>query len=184
MQRSQGLFAKLLDFFWSDPLMGVLLAAAIIAFATTPIAFIVLAKYDYLRTRRGRTFQRPSFASVICGMMLVMGIPAIFCAIAIKGSHYDKDRYEFDPNKTWSVLEQGRGLRDVKEADEAVREEMGRLGVERKLLVENVKKLDSALLALRNSARGSPASSRTICWQYWNSLATCVGRWGSMLRSS
>ena len=43
-------------------------------------------------------------------MMLVMGIPAIFLALVVKSQYFDKDRYEFDPNKTWSVLEQGRRL--------------------------------------------------------------------------
>src|SRR5262249_61750830 len=98
---------------------------------------------------RGRVMMRPSFALVVCAMMLVMGIPAIFCALAIKSESFDKNRYEFDPNKTWSVLEQGRGFHSVQEADEAVRREMQRLAEERKKLVEGVKKLDEAMLALR-----------------------------------
>ena len=61
------------------------------------------------------------------------------------------NRYEFDPNRTWSVLEQGREFKNVKEADEAVKQEMERLALERKNLVNNVKKLDEAMLALRAS---------------------------------
>jgi hypothetical protein len=87
----------------------------------------------------------------------VMGIPAIFAALVIKSRSFDHNRYEFDPNRTWSVLEQGRGFQSVKEADEAVRQEMGRLALERKNLVDNVKKLDEAMLGLRSVAASSPA---------------------------
>jgi hypothetical protein len=90
-------------------------------------------------------------------MLLVMGIPAIFAALVIKSRAFDRNRYEFDPNRTWSVLEQGRGFQNLKEADDAVKLEMGRLALERKNLVENVKKLDEAMLALRSVAGTSPA---------------------------
>ena len=106
--------------------------------------------------------QRPTFASLVVAMMLVMGIPAIFLALVVKSQYFDKDRYEFDPNKTWSVLEQGRGFHDVKEADDAVKLEMGRLALERKNLVDSVKKLDEAMLALRAVAGTSPAVAQTI----------------------
>ena len=95
-------------------------------------------------------------------MMLVMGIPAIFLALVVKSQYFDKNRYEFDPNKTWSVLEQGRGFHDVKEADDAVKLEMGRLALERKNLVDSVKKLDEAMLALRAVAGTSPAVAQTV----------------------
>jgi hypothetical protein len=91
-----------------------------------------------------------------------MGIPAIFAALVIKSRTFDRNRYEFDPNRTWSVLEQGRGLQDLKEADAAVKLEMGRLAFERKNLVENVKKLDEAMLALRSVAGTSPAVAQRI----------------------
>src|SRR5262249_26227707 len=133
---------RLREFFEADPLLAVAFAAALVAFATTPVAFAVLGRLNWFQARRGRTLQTPSFASVVVGMMLVMGIPAIFSALALKSRYFDKDRYEFDPNRTWSVLEQGRGLHDVREADEAVRREMARLSEERKNLVDNVKKLD------------------------------------------
>jgi hypothetical protein len=89
-------------------------------------------------------------------MLLVMGIPAIFTAVAIKSSYYDVNRYEFDPNKTWTVLEQGRKFEDVVKADEGVREEMKRLAGERKQLVDGIKKLDESLMALRVSAVTAP----------------------------
>src|SRR3954452_18565959 len=119
--------AKLRDAFWNDPLMTLAIAAALIALATTPIAFAVLGRMQWFKARRGRTMQRPSFVSLVVAMMLVLGIPAIFLALVIKSQYFDKNRYEFDPNKTWSVLEQGRGYRDLKEADKAVADEMERL---------------------------------------------------------
>jgi hypothetical protein len=106
--------------------------------------------------------QRPTFASLVVAMLLVMGIPAIFVALVVKSQHFDKDRYEFDPNKTWSVLEQGRSYKDVKEADAAVEREMERLALTRKNLVDNIKKLDEAMLALRSVAGTSPAVAQTI----------------------
>ncbi len=84
-----------------------------------------------------------------------MGIPAIFAALVLKSRSFDRNRYEFDPNRTWSVLDQGRGFQSLKEADAAVKQEMERLALERKNLVENVKKLDEAMLALRNVANTS-----------------------------
>ena len=90
-------------------------------------------------------------------MLLVMAIPAIFSALVLKSRYFDKNRYEFDPNRTWSVLEQGRGFKSLQEADAAVKAEMERLALERKNLVNNVKKLDEAMLALRAVA-GTSAS--------------------------
>src|SRR5262249_4303191 len=65
-------------------------------------------------------------------------------------------------NKTWSVLDQGRGFHDVKEADLAVKREMERLALERKNLVDSVKKLDEAMLALRAVAGTSPSVAQTV----------------------
>src|SRR5262245_61449218 len=101
---------QVIDYFWADPLRGVAIAAAVLALATTPIVFAILGRLNYFETRRGRTFQKPTFASVICAMMLVMGIPAIFLALVVKSQYFDKSRYEYDPNQTISVLDQGRGL--------------------------------------------------------------------------
>jgi hypothetical protein len=95
-------------------------------------------------------------------MLLVMGIPAIFAALVLKSRSFDKNRYEFDPNRTWSVLEQGRGYQSLKEADAAVKQEMERLALERKNLVDNVKKLDEAMLALRGVAGTSPMVAQRI----------------------
>src|SRR5262249_16185442 len=118
------MLAKWRDALWNDPLLTVAITAAVVALAFTPPASAVLGRVQWFKAGRGRTMQRPSFASIVVAMMLVMGIPAIFLALVVKSQYFDKNRYEFDPNKTWSVLEQGRGLRDVKEADLAVRREM------------------------------------------------------------
>jgi hypothetical protein len=141
----------------NDPLLVLGLTAALIALATTPLAFAVLGRLDWFKARRGRVLQRPAFSSIVIGMILVMSIPAIFAAMVLKSRSFDKNRYEFDPNRTWSVLEQGRGLQSVREADEAVKREMDRLALERKNLVDNVKKLDESMLALRAVAGTSPA---------------------------
>ena len=130
--------------------------------ATTPIAFAILGQINWFKARRGRIMQKPEFWSVVCSMLLVMGIPAIFAALVIKSRSFDKDRYEFDPNKTWSVLEQGRGYDTLKQADEAVRAEMKRLADERKNLSDSVKKLDQAMLALRGVAGTSPQVAQTV----------------------
>jgi hypothetical protein len=154
---STGLWAQYRDELVSDPLLVVALSAALIAMATTPVAFAILGRLEWFKARRGRILQRPEFASIVVSMLLVMGIPAIFAALVIKSRAFDRNRYEFDPNRTWSVLEQGRGFQNLKEADEAVKLEMGRLALERKNLVDNVKKLDDAMLALRSVAGTSPA---------------------------
>ena len=132
------------------------------AFATTPIAFAVLGRVAWFKARRGRVMQRPEFSSIVAGMILVMAIPAIFSALVLKSRWFDRNRYEFDPNKTWSVLEQGRGFKSVEEADAAVKREMERLALERKNLVDNVKKLDEAMLALRAAAGTSPTVAQAF----------------------
>lgn len=159
---SESLGERLRDYYWNDPLMAVAVTAAVVAFATTPIAFAILGRQEWFKARRGRVMQRPEFLSIVCAMMLVMGIPAIFLALTVKSQYYDKNRYEFDPNKTWSVLEQGRGYNDVKEADAAVKREMARLAEERKNLVDNVKKLDEAMIKLRAVAGTSAAVSQSV----------------------
>jgi Family of unknown function (DUF6599) len=152
-----GFWAKLRDELGSDPVQTLALLAALIAIATTPLAFAVLGRLDWFKARRGRVMQKPEFSSIVVGMMLAMGIPAIFAALVIKSRWFDHNRYEFDPNKTWSVLDQGREYKTLKEADDAVRLEMERLARERKNLVNNVKKLDEAMLLLRSVAGTSPA---------------------------
>ncbi len=156
------MIAKLTEYFSSDPVKALALIAALVALATTPIAFAVLGRRDWFKARRGRVMIRPEFSSIVVGMMLVMGIPAIFAALVIKSQDFDKNRYEFDPNKPWSVLEQGRGFKDVREADEAVKKEMARLAEERKNLVDTVKKLDEAMLTLRAASAQSPATAQAI----------------------
>jgi len=157
-----GLWAKYVNEVVDDPLLVLALTAALVATATTPIAFAVLGRMEWFKARRGRVMQRPEFSSIVAGMILVMAIPAIFSALVLKSRYFDKNRYEFDPNKTWSVLEQGRGFASVQEADDAVKREMERLALERKNLVDNVKKLDEAMLALRAVAGTSPAVAQTF----------------------
>jgi len=162
MMNVTGLWAKYGNELRDDPLLVLALTAALLALATTPIAFAVLGRMEWFKARRGRVMQRPEFASIVVSMILVMAIPAIFSALVLKSRYFDKNRYEFDPNKTWSVLEQGRGLASVKEADVAVQREMERLALERKNLVDNVKKLDESMLALRVVAGTSPAVAQTF----------------------
>ncbi len=145
-----------------DPLVTLAVSAAMVAFASTPVSFAILGKMDWFAPRRGRTSVRPTFLSIVTAMLLVMGIPAIFTAVVIKSSYYDVNRYEFDPNKTWTVLEQGRKFEDVVKADEGVREEMKRLATERKDLVNGIKKLDESLLALRASAVTAPQTLASL----------------------
>jgi len=159
---AMGLWAHFRDELASDPFLVLALCAALVALATTPLAFAVLGHLEWFKARRGRILQRPEFSSLIVGMLLVMGIPAIFAALVIKSRSFDHNRYEFDPNRTWSVLEQGRGFRNLKEADAAVKQEMGRLALERKNLVENVKRLDESMLALRSVAGTSPAVAQRL----------------------
>ena len=157
-----GGLAKLRDFYATEPLMALAVAAAMIAMATTPIAFAILGQIHWFKARRGRVLQTPEFWSVVCSMLLVMGIPSIFVALVVKSQSFDKNRYEFDPNKTWSVLEQGRGYKDLTDADAAVKREMARLAEERKNLVDSVKKLDQAMLSLRAVAGTSPHVAKTV----------------------
>ena len=145
---------------FSDPFLVLALSAALIALASTPIAFAILGRLDWFKARRGRILMRPTFASIVVGMILVMSIPAIFAALVLKSRSFDKNRYEFDPNKTWSVLEQGRGFNDLNDANQAVKLEMERLAFERKNLVNTVKKLDESMLALRGVAGTSVAVSQ------------------------
>lgn len=157
-----GNLSQLRDYFMADPLRGVAIVASVLALATTPIACAVLGRMDFFQARRGRTYRRPGWAAVVCGMLLVMGIPAILLALVVKSEYFDKDRYEFDPNQTWTIIEQGRGFRTPAELNEAIRAEMQRLADERKNLVETVKKLDEAMLALRAVAGQSPAVAQTM----------------------
>jgi hypothetical protein len=156
------LWAQYRDELWSDPFLVLALTAALVAFATTPITFAVLGRHQWFKARRGRILQTPEFSSIVAGMILVMAIPAIFAALVVKSRTFDHNRYEFDPNRTWSVLDQGREYQTLKTADAAVRQEMERLALERKNLVNNVKKLDDAMLALRSVAGTSPLVAQRL----------------------
>ncbi len=163
MNSIRDIIAQVQEFAGASALNAVAMWAAAIALATTPIAFAILGTQKWFQARRGRTLQRPAFGTVVVATMLVMGIPAIALTLMVKSQYFDKDRYEFDPNRSLSVLDQGRQyearnvLESAYKADEAVRAEMERLASERKELVENVKKLDEALLALGAVAPQSPA---------------------------
>jgi hypothetical protein len=82
--------------------LGVI--AGLFALATTPLAFGLLSRQEWFQARRGRTLQRPSFVATVMAMMLVMGIPAIFCLLAMKSEFYDIRRYEYDPVETKGTL--------------------------------------------------------------------------------
>lgn len=164
MQWIDARLTQLADYLDLNVLGTIAFLAGSIALASTPIAFAILSRQSWFQARRGRTLQRPSFAAVVVALILVMGIPAIFLALVVKSRHYDRDRYEFDPNRTLSVLDQGRqyesqSLRQsLEKADAAVRAEQKRLDDERKSLLENVKKLDEALLALGDASLQSPTT--------------------------
>jgi len=54
-----GWWGRLVEQVGSDPWTSVVFLASAFAYATTPLAFLVLGRLNYLRTRRGRTFQPP-----------------------------------------------------------------------------------------------------------------------------
>ena len=156
------MFAKFNDYLTNDPVKALALIAALIAIATTPIAFAILGRLNWFEARRGRVMMRPTFASIIVGMLLVMGVPAIFGALVIKSQDFDKNRYEFDPNKIPTTVEQGRQYSKVADLEKAERDERDRLAMSRKDLVNAVKKLDDAMLALRAASSQSPAVAQTL----------------------
>ncbi|RUL86969.1 hypothetical protein TsocGM_14950 [Tautonia sociabilis] len=160
-QDSSG-WSVLLDWFWSDPLRGLAALACVLALASTPVAFAVLGRREYLFTRRGRTYRPPEWWSVVCGMALVMGVPGIVLTLLVKSQYFDEDRYAFDPNTTWSVVEQGRQYRSAQELAEAAEREYSRLQEERRLLVEGVKKLDEAMIPLRAAAATFPPTAEAL----------------------
>src|SRR4051794_35603211 len=102
------LYKRLVELYQSSPITAVALLAAAVAFATTPIAFVVLGEMKWFNARRGRTLQRPTFWSVACSMVMVLSIPGILLALLAKSEHFDQNRYEFDPNRTISPVDQGR----------------------------------------------------------------------------
>lgn len=151
-----------------SPLNTLAVLAAAVALATTPIAFALLARMPWFQARRGRVLQRPSFPAVVSGVMLTMAIPAILLALIVKSQYFDRDRYEFDPNRIPSVLDQGRQfelrsrLDSVQKADRAVRAEMKRLADERKALMDSVKKLDQSMITLAEAALRTQATSDAL----------------------
>ena len=157
------MISKLSSYFDSSPVQAIALLAALIAIATTPIAFAILGRMDWFKARRGRVMMKPEFSSIVVGMMLVMAIPAIFAALVVKSEFFDKNRYEFDPNKPRTVLEQGRVLKDYTALDREYEEETKRLAETRKNLVNDVKKLDEAMLVMRARLAASRRPRRRRC---------------------
>ncbi len=80
----------------------------------------------------------------------------------MKSEFFDKDRYEFDPNKTWSVMEQGRVFKDYQDLDRKLKSEEIRLAEIKKNLVNDVKKLDEAMLVMRAACTQSPATAQAM----------------------
>ena len=94
--------------------MTLAVTAALVALACTPLAFAVLGRMEWFKARRGRTMQRPDVRVDRRRDDAGHGHPGdLRRRWWSRASQFDKDRYEFDPNKTWSVLEQGRGFHDV-----------------------------------------------------------------------
>jgi hypothetical protein len=150
------------DWFLADPLRGLAALACVIALATTPIAFALLGRSEYLHTRRGRVYRKPEWWSVVCGMALVMGVPGIILVLLVKSQYFDEDRYAFDPNRTWSVADQGRQFRNAQELAEATRREYERLQNERRLISDGIKALDQAMITLRSAAAVSPPTAEAM----------------------
>lgn len=154
---------QLAELFESSPITAICLIAGAIALATTPLAVAWMSQQNWFHARRGRTLQRPSWPSAMCGLALATAIPAIFLALLVKSQYFDHNRYEFDPNRTWSVMDQGRQfeardlLDSARKLDAAVAAEQKRLADVKADLLNGVKKLDAAMLTLRESARQNPA---------------------------
>lgn len=152
---------RVLGLAWEHALT-ILVVACAIAVAMTPIAFVLMGRKEYLYTRRGRVYRKPEWWSVVCSMGLVMGVPGILGLLIVKSQSYDADRYSFDPNRTLSVLDEGRQYEQitraasVKQAGEAVRAELARLKSARDLLSQNVAALGPASGGLAAMAGKSP----------------------------
>jgi len=162
MESQDGLLEALSGWFWADPTRGLAALAASLAMALTPIAFVILSRTEYLSTRRGRTYRKPEWWSVVMSMVLVMGVPGIVLVLLVKSQYFDEDRYAFDPNKTWAVAEQGRQYRTALELAEAAEAEYERLQEERQGLVEAVKELDEAMVDLRATLDKWPVAAQDL----------------------
>src|SRR3954451_370335 len=99
---------QLAELFDSSPISAISLIAGAVAFATMPLDVAWMSQMNWFHARRGRTLQRPSWPSAMCGLALATAIPAIFLALLVKGQFYAPTIYEFDPSWTWSVMGQGR----------------------------------------------------------------------------
>jgi hypothetical protein len=141
-----------------DPLLTLGVIAAAVAFALAPLAMAVVAANGWFQARRGRKIQKPHFSSIVIATILVMAVPAILLALLIKSRSFDRNRYEFDPNRTISVLDEGRRFQSQKlleslyKADEGIRAERDELDKGRKLLANGLRELDQAMLAAAKDA--------------------------------
>ncbi len=59
--------SKLSSYFSNSPIQAIALFAALIAIATTPIAFAILGRLDWFKARRGRVMMKPEFSSIVVG---------------------------------------------------------------------------------------------------------------------
>lgn len=157
-------FHPILDLIEESPAGAIAVIASAIALVVAPICITLMAMQGWFQARRGRKLQRPAFGMLLCAILLVMGIPAILLGLLVKSRYFDRDRYEFDPNRTISVLDEGRQFETLRlqdslyKADEGIRLEREHLERDRKALADGLKSLDQALLqATRESGPAAPA---------------------------
>ncbi len=150
-----GMLNQLLEWFWSDPLRGIAAAVSLFAMAATPVALLILGRQEYIFTRRGRTYRKPEWWSIVTGAALVMGVPGLVLVLLVKSQYFDSDRYEFDPNRTNTVLDQGRQYRTAQEAFDAIEAELARVRSARDQLLTSVEQVQAATGGLRELADGS-----------------------------
>ena len=62
------LYAFWVDLVQNDPMTATGVIAALVAFASTPLAFAVLGRLDWFKARRGRVLQKPEFFSVVAAI--------------------------------------------------------------------------------------------------------------------
>jgi hypothetical protein len=158
----------------ASPAGAVAVLACAGALVTAPLAMAFMSTQPWFAARRGRVKQRPSFASAVCATLLVMGIPAILLGLLVKSQFFDKNRYEFDPNRTLSVLDEGRRFEAVRlreslyKADEGIRQERAQLESDRKALANGLTALDQAML---QAAREAGPSAGVLWSRYKTILA-------------
>lgn len=150
------------EFVERHPALATALGFALATLLAIPPSFALLSHRAFFQARRGRVLQRPAFFSIVMGMVLCMGVPAIFAAIALKSLTFDINRYEFDPSRAFGVLDQGRSFRDLREADQAIKQERQRLEALRTELIAAVKEFDEKFKLIHNLARSSAEVAKVV----------------------